>query len=78
LICDYFSACKSAAQWTEQLKDVATVNRFSFEGLEMANGKAVKDLNDFLRISGDSYRRKANLINNVMRFPYSRNSWYRL
>jgi hypothetical protein len=34
----------------------------------MADGKAVKDLNDLLRISGDSYRRNAKLIYNVKRF----------
>ena len=46
----------AAERWTEQLKDIATVDRFTFSGLEMSDGKAVKDLNDLLKISGDSYR----------------------
>jgi hypothetical protein len=36
-----------------QLKDIGTVDQLSFEGLEMVDGKAVKDLNDLLRISGE-------------------------
>jgi hypothetical protein len=44
-------AGKAAAErWTEQLKDIATVDRFTFKGLEMADGKAVKDLNEPLKI----------------------------
>jgi hypothetical protein len=39
----------AAERWTSQLKDTATVDRFSFEGLEMADGKPVKDLNDLLK-----------------------------
>jgi hypothetical protein len=54
--------------WTEQLKGIATVDQFSFEALKMANGKPVKDLNDLLRISSNSYRRNAKLIDGVMRF----------
>jgi hypothetical protein len=34
----------------------------------MSDGKPVKDLNDLLSISGDSYRRNAKLIEGVMRF----------
>ena len=37
-------------------------------GLEMASGKSIKDLNESLRISGDSYRRNAKLSDGVMRF----------
>jgi hypothetical protein len=58
----------AADRWTEQLKDIATVDRFRFSGLEMVDGKAVKDLNDLLRISSESYRGKAKLIDDVMRF----------
>jgi hypothetical protein len=59
---------RAAERWTEQLKDIATVDRFTFQGLEMSDGKPVKDLNDLLRISGNSYRRKAKLVDTVMRF----------
>jgi hypothetical protein len=34
----------------------------------MAEGKAIKDLNDLLRIDGDSYLRNAKGIDAVMRF----------
>ena len=40
----------AAERWTEQLKDIATVDRFTFQGLDMSDGKPVKDLNDLLRI----------------------------
>ena len=59
-------------QWTEQLKDIATVDRFNFEGMAMADGKSVKDLNELLKIGRDSYRRNAKLINVVMRFEHPR------
>jgi hypothetical protein len=58
----------AAQRWTEQLKDTATVDRFSFQGLEMSDRQPVKDLNDLLKISTDSYRRNAKVIDNVMRF----------
>jgi hypothetical protein len=45
-----------------------TVDQFSFEGLEQSDGKPLKDLNDLLRISGDSYRTNAKVIDDVMRF----------
>ena len=56
----------AAERWTAQLKDIATVAQFSFEGLEQSNGKPVKDLNDLLKIAGDSYRRHAKVIDVVM------------
>jgi hypothetical protein len=59
---------KAVERLTEQLKDIATVDQFTFTGLEMADGKPVKDLNDLLKISGESYRGNAKLINSVMRF----------
>jgi hypothetical protein len=59
---------RAAQRWTEQLKDIATVDRFSFKGLEMVDGKAVKDLNDLLKISSESYRRNAKAIDDIMRF----------
>jgi hypothetical protein len=63
------AAGQAAAQrWTEQLEDTATVDCFTFGGLEMSDGKVVKDLNDLLRISGDSYRGNAKRIDGVMRF----------
>jgi hypothetical protein len=34
----------------------------------MSDGQPVKDLNDLLKISGDSYRRNAKVIDDVMRF----------
>jgi hypothetical protein len=58
----------AAQRWTEQLTEIATVDQFTFTGLEMIDGKAVKDLNDLLRISGGSYRRNAKGIDNIMRF----------
>jgi hypothetical protein len=58
----------AADRWTEQLKDIATVDCFSFEGLEQAGGEAVKDLNDLLKVSSESYRRNAKVIDTVMRF----------
>lgn len=36
-------------RWTAQLKDIATVDRFSFRGLIQSNGEPVKDLNDLLK-----------------------------
>jgi hypothetical protein len=57
----------AANRWTEQLKDTATVHRFTFEGLEMSDGEAVKDLNELLKISSDSYRRNAQRIDGVIR-----------
>ena len=63
------AAGQAAAQrWAEQLKDIATVDRFTFQGLEMSDGKPVKDLNELLKISGDSYRGNAKLIDGVMKF----------
>jgi len=58
----------AADRWTEQLTDTAKVERFSFQGLVQADGEPVKDLNDLLKISSESYRRSAKVINNVMRF----------
>jgi hypothetical protein len=43
-------------------KDKTTVDRFSFQGLEMSDGKPVKDLNDLLSSIGVRYRRNAKLI----------------
>jgi hypothetical protein len=57
-----------AERWTEQLKDVATVDRRSFLALIQPHGQPVKDLNDLLRISGDSHRLNAKLIYGVIRF----------
>jgi hypothetical protein len=48
--------------------DCHRFDQCSFTGLEMADGKAVKDLNDLLRISGESFRGNAKLIDGVMRF----------
>ena len=58
----------AADQWAAQLEDTATVDRFSLQGFTQAEGEPVKDLNDLLKISGDSYRRNAKVINEVMRF----------
>jgi hypothetical protein len=58
----------AAERWTEQLEDIAAVDRFTFQVLEMSDGQPVKDLNDLLRISGGSYRRNAKGIDGVMRF----------
>jgi hypothetical protein len=58
----------AAERWTEQLGDTATVDRFIFRGLEMSDGQPVKDLNYLLRISGESYRGNAKLIDDVIRF----------
>lgn len=58
----------AADRWTEQLKDTARVDRFSFQGLVQANGEPVKDLNDLLKISNESYRSSAKVIDSVMRF----------
>ena len=55
----------AAQRWTEQLKDIATVDQFSFDGLIQSDGQPVKDRNDLLKISGDSYRRNAKLIDGV-------------
>jgi hypothetical protein len=53
-------------RWTQQLKDTATVDRFSFEGLQQADGQPVKDLNDLLKISGKSQRKNSDAIKNIM------------
>ena len=58
----------AADRWTQQLKDTGRVDRFSFQDLSRSDGEPVKDLNDLLKISTDSYRRNAKGINNVMRF----------
>jgi hypothetical protein len=55
-------------RWTEQLKEIATVDRLSFRAPEMSDGQPVKDLNDLLRISSDSDGRNAKEIDGVMRF----------
>jgi hypothetical protein len=70
----------AAERWTEQLKDIATVDRFTFQGLDMSDGKPVKDLNDLLSIGSDSYRKNAKLIDSVMRFylPYPRGYFVRV
>jgi hypothetical protein len=60
------SFSRAPALQTEQLKDVATVDRFSFQGLEMSDGKPVKD--DLLKISTDSYRSNAKIIKGLLRF----------
>jgi hypothetical protein len=44
------------------------VDRFTFQGAGDVGRKPVKDLNDPLSISGDSYRGNAKLIDGVMRF----------
>jgi hypothetical protein len=59
---------EGADRWTEQLKEIATVDCFTFHGLEMDDGEAVKDSNDLLRNTGDSYRRNAKLVDGVMQF----------
>jgi hypothetical protein len=59
----------AAGRWTEQLQDMAMkVDLFSFQGLRQHDGHLVKDLNDLLKISTDSYRQNAKRIRNVMRF----------
>jgi hypothetical protein len=55
----------AADRSTEQLKGTAKV--FGFFGLRQSDGKPVKDLNDLLKISAESYRRSAKLIKNMMR-----------
>jgi hypothetical protein len=55
-------------RWTDQFKDIATADRSTFQELEMLDGNPVKDLDDLLKIGGDSYRRNAKLIDGVMRF----------
>jgi hypothetical protein len=47
---------------------MATVDQFSFHGLIQSDRQPVKDLNDLLRISGESYRGNAKQIEGVMRF----------
>jgi hypothetical protein len=39
-----------------------------FQDLSRSDGQPVKDLNDPLKISGDSYRGSAEAVDNVMRF----------
>jgi hypothetical protein len=63
---DLFCDQAAAERWTQQLKDTATVNRFSFEGLQQADGQPEKYLNDLLKISGKSYRKNSDAIKNMM------------
>ena len=58
----------AADRWTEQLKGAAKVDRFSFHGLQRSDGEPVKDVNDLLRISPESYRSNSKAIDNVIRF----------
>ena len=59
----------TADRWTEQLKDAAaSVDQFRFQDLLRTDGEPVKDLNDLLKISPNSYRRNTKVIDNVMRF----------
>jgi hypothetical protein len=59
----------AAARWTEQLEDmVKKVGLFSFEGMRQTDGHPVKDLNDLLKISTESYRENSQAVRNVMRF----------
>jgi hypothetical protein len=57
-----------AVRWTEQFKDTATVDKFSFQGCSRSDGEPIKDLNDLLKISTESYRKSAKVIDKVMRF----------
>src|SRR5271166_1853177 len=43
-------------------RDSARVERFSFQDLCQSDGEPVKDLNDLLKISTDSYRRSAQVV----------------
>jgi hypothetical protein len=49
LICDYFSGMQVGCPVNGQLKETATVDRFSVHGLEMSDAKSVKDMKPSLK-----------------------------
>jgi hypothetical protein len=52
----------AADRWTEQLKDTAKVDRYSFQDLSQSDGEPVKDLNKLLKMSSELYRGSAKSI----------------
>jgi hypothetical protein len=69
------SGISAAVKWEGQLKEVnAIVSGFDFSGLFQTNGKPVSDLNDFLRISPNSFELNRSACNAILNFSARRNN----
>ena len=54
---------RAARQWAEQLATVGVIaDAFDFTGLELADGKPAKDLNDCLLLDADGFRQTERII----------------
>jgi hypothetical protein len=59
---------KACLKWNAQLKDIAKVDGFRFDGLVQSDGQPVADLNDLCRIDCDCWEANRQIIDSVMAF----------